>query len=763
VVVKSFFRNLGLSVIAIALCGCVTGGFVFAQARPAAKAAPSKKKTTAKKTAAKRKTRRNSPRLRRMRQAFVASSSLRPMARQLIQDRTPAAYNAVESYARRHSKGDAGSLAWLVLGYAHFLDHDLPKAIDAFSRAKPQAGDLGDYADYYLASSYFQAGRSSEAMASLSDFATRYPESLLLRDARVLYANVLVSDNRAQEAILLLEKDRQPQRADIELLLGRAYAATGDSAKAATTLGNLLTTMPLSPESTQAEIELRKFTAEQQASAVGFNGRRTRADLLMRGKRFSDAAIEYRNLLAEAGPNDLPQLQLALASALRRSGQSKEARKILEALPSGTPEFNAERLFNLGEAARTMDDDDGFLKILGDLRQTAPTSPWLEQSLLSAGNIFLLRRDYDKAIDAYRELQQRFPSANRAPYAHWKVAWLSLRQGRKAEAKGLFEQQIALYPSSSEIPAALYWRGRLAEEDNDLPMAQACYQKLNQRFRNYYYGELARQRLAKLKLTEDPPHLALLDRVPAIDANSKIEADDPPTDSLRYQKSQLLANCGLLDFAVRELQAASKEEDGSWAPAEAARLYQEAGRYDMAIEALKRSVPNYFAVDLPALPRPYWEALFPKAYWAELKKYSSQNSLDPYLVASLIRQESEFNPNAVSRANAVGLMQLLPKVGKGVAKQEKIRHFSSQQLFNPTINMQLGTRYFRAMVDKFGAFEYALAAYNAGSDRVDDWLAQGKYRDPQEFVESIPFTETREYVQAIMRNTSVYRQLYGAM
>jgi soluble lytic murein transglycosylase len=183
----------------------------------------------------------------------------------------------------------------------------------------------------------------------------------------------------------------------------------------------------------------------------------------------------------------------------------------------------------------------------------------------------------------------------------------------------------------------------------------------------------------------------------------------------------------------------------------------------MAIEALKRSVPNYFAVDLPALPRPYWEALFPKAYWAELKKYSSQNSLDPYLVASLIRQESEFNPNAVSRANAVGLMQLLPKVGKGVAKQEKIRHFSSQQLFNPTINMQLGTRYFRAMVDKFGAFEYALAAYNAGSDRVDDWLAQGKYRDPQEFVESIPFTETREYVQAIMRNTSVYRQLYGAM
>ena len=144
-----------------------------------------------------------------------------------------------------------------------------------------------------------------------------------------------------------------------------------------------------------------------------------------------------------------------------------------------------------------------------------------------------------------------------------------------------------------------------------------------------------------------------------------------------------------------------------------------------------------------------------------MKKYSSNNALDPYLVASLIRQESEFNPNAVSNKNAVGLMQLLPKVGKGVAKQEKIKHFTPQALFTPDMNLRLGTRYFRAMVDKFGGFEYALAAYNAGADRVETWKSYGKYRDPQEFVESIPFTETREYVQAILRNENVYKQLYG--
>jgi soluble lytic murein transglycosylase len=492
------------------------------------------------------------------------------------------------------------------------------------------------------------------------------------------------------------------------------------------------------------------------------NGRRTRADLLAKGKRFNDAADEYRALLNAVPPNDRPDVELALAVALRRSGQNKEAKKALEALTNSSPEINAQRLFNLGEVARATDDDEGFLRNLAELRQAAPTSVWLQQELLAAGNFYLLKPDYDKAIDAYRELQQRFPDAGRASYAHWKVAWLSLRQGRNDEAKTGFEQQIGLYPTSAEVPAALYWRGRLAEEDNDSAMARAYYQKLSERFRNFYYGELARRRLREIKSEDDPPHYALLDRVPAIEAGAHVTAGEPPTDNLRYQKAQLLENGALVEFAVREVQAAGTEDSGNWVAAETARLYQDAGRYDGAIQVFKRAVPNYFAVDLPALPRSYWEALFPKPYWTDLKKFSSQNALDPYLVASLIRQESEFNPGAVSRANAVGLMQLLPKVGSTVAREEKLKHFSSTQLFTPEINLQLGTRYFREMVDKFGAFEYALAAYNAGSNRVEDWQGQGKYRDPQEFVESIPFTETREYVQAILRNANVYRQLYGA-
>lgn len=698
-----------------------------------------------------------------MHQAFVASVTLKPMARQLIQDRTPAAYAGVQAYAVRHSREDAGSLAWLVIGYARILDRNFAQAIDPLNRAKPHAGDIGDYVNYYLGTAYYQSGHLAEAIATLSSFDKAYPESLLIRDTHVVYAGALIADGRASDAIELLENDRQPVRADLEVVLGRAYEADNQPAKALTIFRNLYYTMPLSWEASQVQGDLNKLATAAQGEPVSVEAKRTRADLLAKGKQFSEAANEYHDLLNEISPHERLEIRIAFAESLRHSGQNKEAKKILESIPESTPEISAERLFNLGEIARSVNDDDEFLRIVDQLRQRYPTSPWLEQSLLSAGNIYLLRRDYDKAIDCYRELQQRFPNGGRASYAHWKAAWLTLRQGRNEQAKKDFEDQIAWYSASSEVPAALYWRARLAEEDNDPAMARAYYKVLALRYRNYYYGDLARQRLPMLKDDdrEDPPHYAVLDRVPPLSNLDNITPDEVPTDNLRVQKAELLANGALIDFAVRELHAAAEEEKGNWAPAEIAALYEDVGRYDMAIETLKHAAPNYFALDLPNLPRSYWEALFPKAYWPDLKRYSSANALDPYLVASLIRQESAFNPNAVSHANAVGLMQLLPKVGKGVAKEEKIRHFSTQLLFTPATNLRLGTRYFRSMVDKFGSFEYALAAYNAGTDRVQDWMGEGRYRDPQEFVESIPFTETREYVQNILRNASVYRQLYG--
>jgi soluble lytic murein transglycosylase len=697
-----------------------------------------------------------------MRQAFVASASLRPMAQQLLQDRSLPAYAGVLAYARAHSKEDAGALAWLVLGYAHILDRDYAKAIDPLNRAKVYAGDLGDYVAYYLGTSYLQTGHTAEAISTLADFAEAHPDSLLVRDARVSYADALLLEGQAAEAVTLLEQIRVPVRSDVEFALGRAYAAAGQNAKAAEIFSYIYFTMPAATEADAAYAELKKLPSVPPPTPAQ---RKIRADALLSKHRYAEAADEYRSLANEPGTInfDRPSLQLALADALHRSGKNRDANLVLALLGNSTGEANAQRLYLLGQIAFATSDNDAFYRSVDELRHAAPASPWLEQALLTAANLHLVHHEYDQALDAFREAQQRFPNGPRASYVHWKAAWLTLRSGRNDDAKKAFEEQIALYPSGAETPAALYWRARLAEEDNQPIMARAFYQKLSDRYRNFYYAELARQRLKSLPAnTDTTTQYAVLDRVPPLDSNVKITDSEPPSDELHVQKAELLGNGGLVDFAVRELQAATAADGGSWGPAETAQLYLETGHYNQAIEFMKHSAPNYFALDIPDMPRKYWEALFPKAYWSDLKRSAAINGLDPYLVASLIRQESEFNPNAVSRANAVGLMQLLPKTGKAVAKEVKMKRYNASQLYTPAVNMQLGTRYFKGMVDKFGgSFEYALAAYNAGSERVDEWLSQGKYRDPQEFVESIPFTETREYVQAIMRNASVYKQLYG--
>jgi soluble lytic murein transglycosylase len=725
-------------------------------------------------SATKRKQRkRMSPRVRRVRQAFVASATLRVMAQQLLQDRTPTAYAGVEAYARRHAKEDAGALAWLVIGYARTLDHDYGRAIDPFNRAKAGASELGDYVAYYLGDSYLKTAHSAEALSTLADFSKRFSDSLLIRDAHLVYANALLAEGRPSEAAALLEKDRAPVRSDVEFAIGQAYAAAGESQKASNAFRNVYFNLPTSAEADLAGAELRKLSVSGSVAE-----RRARADLLFKAKRYGDAVREYRDLVGDVPAAERPQVNLALAGALEKNGRSAEARQILNAMGVQTSgDAEAQRLYLRSETERSSSDEEGVQSTLKELRQFGPASPWLEQALLSAGNMYLLKRDYDRAIDSFRELQQRFPNGAKASYAHWKASWLSFRQGRTEVARQGFEEQITLYPDSAEIPAALYWRARIAEDEGDTAMAGAFYQKLSDRFRNYYYAELGRRRLKSLVAPEGPSslaklrdaslkdggaHYAILDRVPALATGGKILASAPPDDNLRVARARLLSNGGLADLAVRELQAAASQEGGTWAPPEMARVYQDGGRYDRGIEIMKRSTPNYFAVDLPDLPRPYWEALFPKAYWPDLRKYSELNGLDPYLVASLIRQESEFNAAALSRANAVGLMQLLPKTGKTVAKQVKLKGYSAPKLYTPSVNLQLGTRYFKEMVDKYnGQFEYALAAYNAGTDRVGDWLEQGHYRDPQEFVESIPFTETREYVQAILRNASVYRQLYG--
>ena len=720
-----------------------------------------KKPTSTKKKTTTAKKKHVTPiRVRRVRRAFVASAALKPMARQLLQDRSAAAYAGVERYARAHNNDEAGSLAWLVDGYAHVLDKQHGPAVAPLRNARAHAGELGDYVDYYLATAYAGSGDFPHAAATLQSFETKYPDSLLARDAMVVYANALTSTGQEQQAITLLEAHRSPTRADLELVLGRAYSAAGQPVKAAQTLRRVYYLMPLATEAADAESLLKPLAGVPGVPPATFHEQKARAELLAQAHRYGDAIIEYRALVKQAPAGESAGVQVGLAAALYHAGRTYETQQTLASLPPMSGEPEAERQYLLLEMERP--DAARVEQTLSSLRGSYASSPWFEESLLAAANMYLLRADYEHAAALYGDMAQRFPTGKSAAYAHWKSAWLRFRLGRSAEARQLFEKQVELYPTSNQVVPALYWRGRIAEDERDYPRARAYYQKIQDRFRYYYYADLARTRLGALPPSADPVADPLLDHIPALRPLTGLANTELPADDLRAQKSLLLENGALYELALRELQAANTNGDAPWALSQMAHLYQEQDRYDRALQILKHAVPGYFGLEIEQLPRPVWEGLFPRPWWSDVKKHALENQLDPYLVAALIRQESEFNPAAVSRADAIGLMQLLPVTGKRMAHELNVRRYSVGMLVEPGVNVQLGTRYFRELVQKFdGNLEAALAAYNAGADRVQEWRSAGNFREPAEFVESIPFTETREYVQAILRNAGIYHRLYG--
>jgi len=692
-----------------------------------------------------------------IKRAFVASADLRPMAQQLLENRTPQAYEGVTAYARKHTKDDAGPLAWLVIGYAHYLDRDFVSARSAWDRTTSLEPLLGDYLSYLQAAAYQGESNHAAVLQTLEGFDAKYPDSLQTHDVAILYAGALIATNEPARAAAYLEKHRQPVKSDIEITLGRAYLAAGEKSKAADIFRRIYFEMPTSAEGDPAALELRNMGEVPPAGA--FEQRHTRVALLTKARKFQDALNELSPLVEQAPPDKMLDLQAEFGAALYRTRKRDEAQRLFESIvqnQAASVDAKAEGLYFLAEIARDKDDGQKHRDYVAQLRTLAPDSTWMTDALLSAGNMYMLRRDYEVAVPFYAEIYQRQKNARLSPYTHWKTAWLTYRMGKKDDAKRLFEEQVQMYPGSPEVPAAIYWRGRMAEDDGDKPLARAYYQKLTENYRYFYYANLARERMGKLgQEVVDPP---VLDKLPRPSAPP--QDWEPPADNVRAQKAQLLANAALYDFAVAEMQAASPGSP-PWEARSVAEIYGEQGSYIRAIETLKRAVPGYFSAEIPQIPRPVWESLFPRPFWDELKRDAAQNHLDPHLVASLIRQESEFNPAAISPAKAMGLMQLLPSVGKGLAKEMRIKHFSSDELLTANTNLQLGTRYFKHMVDHYdGQVEYALAAYNAGEDRVDDWRKNGNFADVEEFVESIPFTETREYVQAIMRNAALYKLLY---
>jgi len=689
-----------------------------------------------------------------MRKTFVASTELRPMAQQLAMMRTPEAYAGVTAYARKHA-GEAAAAAYLALGHAYLLDKRYSDAELALKQAREAGVDLADFADFLNAQASHAAGDDAGAEKLLHGFMDRYPDSIFDKQVPELEANVLLALNNPGGALRVLQAATglaAEDRAGFQLAMGQAELALGDRDGALTVFKRLLLSHPLASEAQQARARLTQMGAESTLTAEELT---SLGDAYYRGGRYADAAEQYRALMRMPGVSAELRNGFQVAVAACDWKLKRLTPAVVQGLPDTDDDNGARRLYLLMELARDRDDATDQQRIVDLMETRFPRSQWLAEALFSSGNMYLLKRDYPHAVQYYKYLADHFPDSKNSAAAHWRAGWLSYRQRLYSDAASLFEEQIRLYPSATDTVAAMYWRARLYEiVDHKPALAAANYRSIAKTYQHFFYAQMSRSRLSQLGDTVALPSQA--DTVRTIPVPKLV--DTFPTDSPQLAKARLLANAGLNEYIADEIAADPDSE--SWSALAEAQIYASYGETFRAMRALKRALPYAASAPIDSIPLAYWRILFPEPYWDTIKAESARNNLDPYLVASLIRQESEFNPSVISYANAWGLMQLLPSVGRQLAREEGMRNFQTFQLLDPETNIRLGTRYLRQMLDHLGGVpEYALAAYNAGENRVTDWQSAGPYQGMDEFVESIPFTQTREYVQAIMRNIETYKAI----
>ena len=740
---------------AVALCLLLTVLPVSGQTSSnAGSSAPTRKSHAARRMPVQSRATR-AARTARIKQAFVASTELRPMAQQLANLRTPEAYAGVTAYAQHHT-GDAAAAAYLALGHAYLLDKRYVEAEASFRKARQLGDQLPDFADFLNAQASHQAANDSAAEALLHGFTARYPDSIFNTQEPELEANVLLAMNDAKGARDVLAAaagTSSANRSGYQLAEGQVQYALGQQDAAIRSFKQVLLGHPLTPDAETARARLTQLGAETALTTAEL---RSLADAYYNGGRYSEASDQYRALMRLPGLSAQDRNAFAVAQAACELKLKRLSPAQAQALPDTDDENGARRLDILMELARSRDDSAEQQRIVNEMETRFPHSRWLAEALFSSGNMYMLKRDYPNAVQYYNDLATRFPANTNSAAAHWRAGWLSYRQGLYATAAKLFDEQIQLYPAATETVSALYWRGRIYETQDHLPSAAAAnYRAIIRAYPHYFYAQMARVRLAGLGATQ-PAQSPQLEHFQPVVQPKLVETF--PTDSPHLAEARLLANAGLNEYIAAEI--AADPDSSTWSALAEAQIFSSYDETFRALRAMKRALPSASTASVEAIPLAYWRILFPEPWWQAIQDESAKNNLDPYLVASLIRQESEFNPSVVSYANAYGLMQLLPSVGKAMARELGMTHFQTFQLQDPETNIKLGTRYLRKMLDRFGGVqEYALAAYNAGDSRVVDWQSQGPYQGIDEFIESIPFTQTRDYVQAILRNEETYRDI----
>jgi soluble lytic murein transglycosylase len=687
-----------------------------------------------------------------------ASAGLAGLVREYRQNPTPAGKSALLAWAASHPK-DA-MLAQFAFGIAVYEQKDFPAAMTALRKVKLPA--IADYTGYYLAASELEAKESASAAKSVQLAHTVAVQSPLGGKAWILEARARQNSEAADAIGILREHYAELPQPEGDLALADAYQAAGDLPHAADFYQRVFYEYPAAEASVRAAAALvilketmgEAYPQPLPQQVLG------RADRLLELRDYVHARSEYEAALALAAGADRDRARIRIGAADLLAGRTAAAYPYLRGLEISDPEVEAERLYYLEECARRLDDEDEIKSSLEKLAAGHSQSAWRSKALLAVAARDFVANRADDFVPLYKAVYEDFPNDPAAALAHWRVTFQSYFHD-KSDAVDLLREHLTRYPAHSTAAAAIYFLGRHAEQQNDFGGAAACYRRLATTFQNYYYGGLGRDRLRRPEIAaavQSTPMAEFLAGLKFADSRP-VPAEPARAAMLRIERSRILRSAGLPDLADSELRFGART-DGQPALL-AMEMAASADAPYQAVRFMKIMSPDYLSLHIEDAPRKFWEYLFPLPYRADLTQTARDRGLDPWLVAGLIRQESEFNPGALSRANAYGMMQVRPGTGREFARRNGIQRFSNRMLFQPSINLRLGTSILRSMLDRnSGNLEQTLAAYNAGPARAASWLMRNTYREPAEFVESIPYTETREYVQAVIRNADIYRRLY---
>jgi soluble lytic murein transglycosylase len=676
------------------------------------------------------------------------------------------AEDAVARIESDYPRSKAAGLARLVRARIKLNNHDFAGAATLLDAAVIRDYTaLGDYALSLRGDAFEQAGRRVEARAAFEKLVSDYPSSLRARDALLRDANLLLDTGGAAGVPLLLRDLVGKNDGGALLLLAKAHEQGSDKSSALTDYRRIYFYAPAAAESAVAATAIVRLGG----SLAPGSGEEAlaRAERLFEARKYADAAEAYNQSFSRFPNTASPQAQLHHGIAAATAQKYPEAIAALNSVPSSAEDVRAEALYNLVQTYAHSRQWPQARTTVEELRRSFPNSVLTPRAITGAGQIADAAKNSSEASYYYHLAVSAFPGNGETAQAQFNLAWDAHDGKNFQESARLLTEHLAYYAdkNTDNRGKAGYWAARDSERAGKVAEARALYEALQVRYDANWYGYLAKQRLSTMGANAPRssfPADSLVGRAVAnLQTVTVAEETAGPEADNALTKADQLTNIGLDDWALNELAKVS--EVAPFSPRinlAMARVFRSQEDNVRGLNILKKTYPDYSQMKPEELTRDEWDVFYPLAYWDIIAQESRARGLDPFQVAGLIRQETVFNPKSRSGASAYGLMQVLVPTGRLTAKKYGVdRAITADSLYEPRLNIQLGTAYLRDQIDKFGRIEYVAAAYNAGPGRVPQWRATLP-AEMDEWAEAVPFKETRGYIQGVVRNRLQYERLY---